>query len=68
MSRVNVNQFYRIIFLITQNISKHSNCKRIMTGRNHVTQDVGAKIKGVVLHRMGSGFGILEFKINQFII
>ena len=59
MSRVNVNQFYRIIFLITQNISKHSNCKRIMTGRNHVKQDVGTKIKGVVLHRMGSGFGIL---------
>ena len=49
-------------------MSKHSNCKRIMTGRNHVTQDVGTKIKGVVLHRMGSGLGILEFKINQFII
>ena len=49
-------------------MSKHSNCKRIMTGRNHVKQDVGTKIKGVVLHRMGSGFGILKFKINQFII
>ena len=39
-----------------------------MTGRNHDKQDVIIKIKGVVLHRMGSGFGILEFKINQFII
>ena len=39
-----------------------------MTGRNHVKQDVGTKIKGVVLHRMGSGLGILELKINQFII
>ena len=49
-------------------MSKHSNCKSIMTGRNHDKQDVIIKIKGVVLHRMGSGFGILEFKINQFII
>ena len=40
----------------------------IMRGKNHVKQDVIIKIKGVVLHRMGSGFGILEFKINQFII
>ena len=39
-----------------------------MTGRNRVKQDFGTKIKGVVLHRMGSGFGILELKINHFII
>ena len=49
-------------------MSKHSNCKSIIRGRNRVKQDVGIKIKGVVLHRMGSGLGILEFKINQFII
>ena len=39
-----------------------------MRGRNHVKQDFGTKMKGVVLHKMGSGFGILELKINQFII
>ena len=43
MNRENVERFYRIKFLITQNISKHFNCKGIMRDRNHVKLDIGAR-------------------------
>ena len=59
LNRINVDQFYRIIFLITQSISKHFNCKRIMRGRNQVKKNVGTKRKGVVLCRTELGFGTL---------
>ena len=43
INRENIEQFYRIEFLIPQNISKHFNCKRIMRGRNHVKLDIGIR-------------------------
>ena len=33
-----------------------------MRGRSHVKQVVGTKVKGAVLHRIGSGFGTCEQK------